>query len=456
MPANAKTSVALSSIAASVGLTLIKLVVGLLTGSIGILSEAAHSLLDVAAAVMTYFAVKHGDKPSDERHHYGHGKIESVSALAETALLFVTSLGIVYEAVRRLLNRDVTVTATWYAFAVIIVSIAVDFSRARALTKVAKASGSQALEADALHFSSDIWSSTVVLLGLACVALGVNGADAIAAIGVAVFVSVAGWRLGQRTLDVLLDTAPHGVADEVRAIAKQTPGVVGVEQVRARPLGATFAVEITVQLNRKLPLAKAQEIIKQVEAAVERHFPGAEVVVRPKSIQLDSETIIETVQVLAAKNGVAVHDVIVDILDGRQYVSYDLEVPDDLTIKEAHDLATDFEEAIRAEIDRDLEINSHIEPLKQEAILSSNVSAAEMKRVLAVIAATDEDVPEINEIHRILVRKIGEKYFVSLHCRAPGDLLIETVHHAASRFEYLMRDKMPDIKRVVIHVEPKK
>ncbi|MER2556254.1 MAG: cation diffusion facilitator family transporter [Candidatus Competibacter denitrificans] len=196
-----KTSVALGSVFASAALTLMKLVVGLLTGSIGILSEAAHSLLDFAAAGLTYFAVRVSDKPGDERHPYGHAKIESVSALIETGLLFLTSAWITKEAIQRLLHGGAEVDTTWYAIAVILISIAVDFFRARSLMRVVKATRSQALEADALHFSSDIYSSIGVLAGLTLNAFGYPQADAIAALGVAFIVCHAGYELGRRTLD---------------------------------------------------------------------------------------------------------------------------------------------------------------------------------------------------------------------------------------------------------------
>ncbi len=451
---NAKESVALSSVLAGAGLTLTKFVVGVLTGSLGIISEAAHSLLDLAAAAMTWFAVRHGDRPADERHHYGHGKIESVSALIETGLLFLTSAWIIYESVKRLVFGGVEVEATWYAFAVVIGAIVVDVSRSRALYKVARATKSQALEADALHFSSDIWSSAVVLAGLVFVRLGINGADAVAAVGVSIFVAAAGWRLGRQTIEVLVDTAPHGVPEQVRRLAAGVEGVVGVERLRVRPLGAGAHIELAVQVSRTYSLARAKEITRRVEQEIEKHIPGSDAVVQAKPVQLTSETIVETIQALAARHGAAVHDVIVDSLDDRQYVSYDLEVTDNLTVREAHELASKFEQAVKDEIG-DVELNSHIEPLKKEAILSSNVSEEEMGRVLAAIGETDREVSEISDIHNVLVRKIGEKFFVSLHCLAPGEFSIDTVHNAASRFEYLMKDKMKDIKRVVIHVEPK-
>ncbi len=449
-----KENVALSSVLAGGALTLTKFVVGLLTGSLGIISEAAHSLLDLAAAAMTWLAVRHGDRPADDRHHYGHGKIESVSALIETGMLFLTSAWIIYESVKRLIFGGVEVEATWYAFAVVIGAIAVDVSRSRALSKVARKTGSQALEADALHFSSDIWSSATVLAGLVLVRLGVNGADAVAAVGVSVFVAAAGWRLGRRTIDVLVDTAPHGVPERIRQIADGVDGVAGVDRLRVRPLGAGVHAELAVRVSRTYSLARAKEITRRVEEEIERHLPGSDAVVQAKPVQLDSETIVETVQALAARQQAAVHDVIVDTLDDRQYVSYDLEVPDSLTVREAHDLASKFEQAVKDEIG-DVELNSHIEPLKHEAILSSNVSEEEMGRVLAAIGETDREVGEISDVHNVLVRKIGDKFFVSLHCLAPGEMSIEVVHGAASRFEYLMKDKMRGIKRVVIHVEPK-
>jgi cation diffusion facilitator family transporter len=452
---NKKESVAMSSVFASLALTIIKFFVGILTGSMGIISEAAHSLLDFFAAGMTYFAVKFSDKPADESHPYGHGKIESISALAETGLLFMTSGWIIYESIHRLIAKNIEVEATWYAFAVIILAIIVDISRSRALLKVANQTKSQALEADALHFSSDVWSSSVVLLGLVFVLLGIKGADAIAAIGVSIFVAIAGWRLGKRTLSVLVDTAPKGISDEATEIAKKTSGVVGVERVRVRSLGPNVFIEMIVQVSRKFSVAKAQEIVKNIEEEIKNKIPGADTLIRANSVHLGSETIIEAIQALAAKNNVSVHEVVVDILDNKQYISYDLELPDTLTISKAHEIATVLEKDVKEELGSGIELNSHIEPLKNETILSSNITEEEMQKVVAVISEVDQEVKEISDLHNVLVRKIGEKFFVSFHCLSPGDLSLETVHNITSKFEYLMREKMKEIKRVVIHTEPK-
>src|SRR5437763_82019 len=218
MAASAKQTAALASMAASAALAITKLAAGLVTGSLGILSEAIHSLIDFGATIITYFAVKWGDEPPDEEHQYGHAKFESVGALVETGLLFLTTAWIVYEALRRLITGETHVEPRWWALAIIAASIVVDFNRSRALRRVAEATSSEALGADALHFSSDMWSSVAVLVGLAAVWLGYSWADAVAALLVAGVVLLAALRLGKRTLDTLLDVAPQGASEEIRKI----------------------------------------------------------------------------------------------------------------------------------------------------------------------------------------------------------------------------------------------
>jgi cation diffusion facilitator family transporter len=321
-----KERVALASIAASAGLTIAKAVVGVMTGSLAILSEAGHSLIDFAATVMTYFAVRISGKPADEEHHYGHGKVESISALAETALLFVLSGVVIWEAVRRLLlNESHVVEATLTAFAVVVASVVVDFFRARALYKVAKDTSSEALEADALHFSSDMYSSLAVLAGLGGVALGLPWADATAAVVVALFVCLAGWRLGRRTIETLTDTAPAGAAETISAAATTIPGVVSVERVRARPAGNRLFVDLGITVSRTMPLDRVTELKDNVIHAVQEALPTAEVVLTADPRALDNETIIERVMVIARNQVLAVHHVTVHSIAGRLAVAVDLE-----------------------------------------------------------------------------------------------------------------------------------
>ncbi|MEI7810369.1 MAG: cation diffusion facilitator family transporter [bacterium] len=277
---NKKTKVALNSVFWSLFLTIMKGIVGFITGSLGILSEALHSLLDLGAAVLTFFAVRIGDKPADKEHHYGHLKIESISALIESALLFLTSFWIIYEAIKRLLFEKVEIEIAWYSFVIIIISIIVDISRSRALMKVAKETKSQALEADAMHFSSDIFSSCAVLLGLICVYFKIPAADTIAALVVAIVVMRAGYKLSKRTFDILIDTAPEGVEELVREIGEKNENVLKVERVRVRHVGTITFVEISIKIDRKLSLEKAKEIGKEIEEEIKTKVDDADVTIR--------------------------------------------------------------------------------------------------------------------------------------------------------------------------------
>ena len=317
-----KEQVALTSMTASLLLTLAKAAVGWTTGSLALLSEAGHSLIDFGATVMTYAAVRISGKPADEKHHYGHGKVESISALGATALLFLLSGVVIWEAVERLIaNQAHAVEASIWAFAVILASIAVDFFRARALQRTAQATSSQALEADALHFSSDLWSSLAVLVGLTAVYFGYAWADSAAALAVSVLICIAGWRLGKRTIDTLTDTAPAGIAQKITDAAGKVPRVVAVEQVRAREVGDTIFADLTVRVSRTLPLDRVNEMKQQVVDAIRAEIPGAEVTVATHAIALSNETVLDQVMVIARNKALAVHHVTVQDIGGRLSVS---------------------------------------------------------------------------------------------------------------------------------------
>lgn len=285
-----KSLAALTSLLAAVGLTSMKLVVGLATGSLGILAEAAHSGLDLLAAGMTFLAVRYSARPPDRTHLYGHGKVENLSALFETALLVVTCGWIVWEAIRRLFFQEARVEVTFWSFAVMAVSIVIDYSRARVLRSAAEKFRSQALEADALHFQTDIWSSAVVILGLAAVKTGewfprlnfLAEADALAALGVCALVIWISVRLGRRTVDALLDHAPPGLVEIITAAAAAVPGVADCHQVRVRRSGPDLFVDLHVHVAGEQSLARAHELTEVIEAAVREVAPGADVTVHPE------------------------------------------------------------------------------------------------------------------------------------------------------------------------------
>lgn len=452
---NKKQRVALSSVFASAGLTIGKLVIGLLTGSMGIISEAAHSALDFGAALLTYFAVRVGDKPADERHHFGHEKVESVSAFVETGLLFLTSIWIIYEAVRRLLSKSVEIEVTWYAFLIIIISIIVDISRSRALKRVAKETNSQALEADALHFSSDILSSAVVLFGLVFVAFGVSTADVIAAICVALFVMYAGYRLGKRTIDVLVDTAPEGVTERIMDITRKVEGVLAVEKLRVRPVGVSIFVDMSVAVSRQLPLERVNMIAASIERNIRLAIPETDITIHTKPQTVDSETIAERIRIVAANLNLSVHDIVVQTDNGTTHVSFDVEVETHLTIAQAHEAVSRLEEAIHIEVGNEVVIDTHIEPTQSEILCGERISSDEEINMTKIIDATAAKVSTIQSVHKINIRRIQGNVFISLHCTCDDSIPLTDVHRAASRLEYLIRERIPTVEKVVVHAEPK-
>ncbi len=289
-----KRSAALSSVVAAIGLTSFKIVVGLLTNSLGILAEAAHSGLDLVAALMTLFAVGMSDKPPDKEHNFGHGKIENLSALFETVLLLATSAWIISEAVNRLFVRKVHVEASIWSFVVMGTSIIVDYTRSRILYRAARKYNSQALEADALHFSTDIWSSTVVILGLIGVTIArfvpnlewMSEADAIAAMAVALIVVFISAELGWRTIQALLDAAPKGMSDKIVEAVRSLPGINDCHAVRVRPSGARWFVDLHVTMDGSTTLNEAHAMTEKIEKKVHDILPGSDVTVHVEPSEL--------------------------------------------------------------------------------------------------------------------------------------------------------------------------
>ena len=453
MQSNKKVKVALNSVFWSLFLTLIKGFVGLITGSLGILSEALHSLLDLGAALLTFFAVRVGDKPADEKHLYGHSKIESISALIESALLFVTSFWIIYETIKRLFFEKVAVEIAWYAFLVIIISILVDISRSRALMKVAKETKSQALEADALHFSSDIWSSGAVLIGLVCVYFKIPVADTLAALVVAIIVLRAGYKLSKRTLDVLIDTAPVGLVEVIKDEAKKIEGVIGVSKVRVRPAGAFLFIEINIEVSRKISLEKARLIGKNVEEQIKTKIGESDINVHVIPVALNNETIIENIQILAHIYDVSIHDISIHLVENKKYINFDLEVEASSTVAMAHDLASKLEESIKREFGGEIEINTHIEPLRSNMLTGKKVENE--KEIIGEIDSIADKFKNIYEPHNIEIRKVNEKIFISFHSYTDPNILLEDAHEEASKLEYLIKQKINNVARVVVHLEPK-
>jgi cation diffusion facilitator family transporter len=450
-----KQRVALGSVGASAALTIAKTAVGFASGSLAVLSEAAHSLIDFAATGVTYFAVRAADKPADAEHHYGHGKIESIAALGETALLFALSGVVLWEAALRLLgDHGEAVEATVAAFGVIAASIAVDFLRARVLSRTAAAHSSQALAAGALHFASDLWSSCAVLIGLLGVRVGFPAADTLAAIVVALFICRAGWRLARRTIDTLTDTAPAGVAERMASIAAKVTDVVAVEHVRARDVGSRIFAEIEIATSRTLPLDRAERLRKDIAKAVRSAIPNAEigVIITPRA--LDNETVMDRVMVIARNRSLPVHHVTVHAIGERTSISLDLEVDGSLSLGAAHEIADGLEAAIRDELGQAIEVETHIEPLQIERSAGTDAAAdhiAAVEGALVELAA-----PAGMAVHDVRVRTTAAGEIVNFHCNVDPQRTVSLVHEQVDAIERGLRAHFPAIKRIIGHAEPRR
>lgn len=453
-----KQNAALSSVFASAGLTGAKLVVGLLTGSLGILSEAAHSLLDLGAALITWVAVRHSDKPADADHQWGHGKIEAISALVETALLFVTALGIAREAIMRLvIHQAHPVLVTWYAVAVVLISMLVDVARSRALMRIAKETRSQALEADALHFSSDILASGAVLAGLAGVALGYPQADALAALAVSVVVVKVGWTLGSRTIDVLVDAAPSGVSESITEILRNVPAVARVDRVRARLGGSTIVADAQVCVAPGTPIEHAAAICEAARAAVAARHPEVDITIRADALPLDGGSIVDTVRHVAAKRGCSVHDISVYHTRANAdttHVGFDVELDGGTTLAEAHARADELERAVAEQLGGNVVVRSHLDPKRVEPVAARLLAADREHDLLARISAAAEHEPLCRSTAAASVQGDDDGLSITISCRFDPLLSLTTVHAATRSIEQRIRHDIPDAGRVIVHAEP--
>lgn len=450
-----KERAALWSILASAGITIGKGAAGFATGSLALISDAAHSLVDVASTTLTWLALRTAHKPADEEHHYGHGKFESVAALAETAFLFLLSGVVAYEGLRRLASMQSSVTFSWAAVGVLIAAILIDAWRWRSLKRIARETGSEALEADALHFSSDLVNSVLVLVALGAAAAGYPQVDAIVAVAVAAFIAVAGFRLAQRTLSTLLDTAPKGLGERVRGLAEAVAGVVAVERVRVRPAGGRMLGEVHVRVSRTLPLERVSAIKQGIIGSIERELPTAEFTVTADPIQLDDETILERILLIATRLRVPIHHVTVQNLSHRLSVSFDLEVDGGMSLGQAHEVATRVENVIRDELGPQVEVESHIEPLAVSHLDGREADAATVARIAQTLADNSATDAKIGEVHNVRVRQTAAGLIVNYHCRVDAALDVATVHDLVDDLERRIRLAHPEMLRVVGHAEPR-
>jgi cation diffusion facilitator family transporter len=450
---NVKSRVAAISIFASAVMAAAKFVVGVAIGSLALISEALHSSVDLVATVVTWLVVQVSGKPADDQHHYGHGKIESLSALGVIAMLYVLAGGILVESWSRLREGAAPPTLSAIPFIVLLVDIAVNLWRARALHRTARDTKSQALAADALHFASDVLGSLAVIIGLALSGLGYAWGDAAAAIGVAVVISLLGLRLARSTVETLLDRAPEGVSDKAAAAIKSVPGVVDVERLRVRMVGPTHFIDAIVQVPRTYPIDRIDEIKRRAQAAVTKALDDADLTFTAVPVARDNESVRERIMVIARNSGLAVHHVTVHDLGGKLTVSIDLEVDGEMELTAAHDIAQELERNIRDQFGEDVEVDTHIEPLEPELPHGVDAAPDRVETIRTALARFAAD-SAIRDIHSVRVRNTDAGEIVNFHCHAAPSMSVIEVHENVDEIERALRRAFPAVKRVISHAEP--
>lgn len=461
-----KQKVAFTSVLAAIFLTIIKIVVGSFTGSLGILSEAAHSALDLVAALVTLFAVKLSDKPADSDHNYGHGKIESFSALIETLLLLATCVWIIYEAMGRLFfGKSIVVSNTYWGIGIMILSIIINVSRAKALKKVAKKYGSQALEADALHFDSDVWSSYVVIGGLICVGLGdlfkiplLSYGDPVAALGVSVLVIIVSVKLGKRTIDVLLDTAPKGLTEKILQQVESVKGILDVRDVRVRPSGARYFIDLNVGIGRHETHRVVHSIVDEIRQKLQQEIPNSDIVIG--TFPVDIEGVGDGEVYIIVKNIVDrfpvctnIHNIHIYEVGGKKNIALHLEIRENLSLKGSHDLSHSISEMLKEAIENVIDVSVNFEYVMQSSIQAEDITFSRqdlVQKIEGMFNCSDNGF----DCHDIRLFGKDGGITVFLHCTLVEDYEIGKAEIIQKEISRVVRDKISNVDRIHIHMEP--
>ena len=459
----AKRATALRSVVLAGGITALKIVTGLLTGSLGMLSEAAHSTVDLLASAMTLFSVRLSDQPADETHPYGHGRVESLSAFVEAVLMLGSAVWIIKEAARRIMQyaqgAPLDLRQSIWPVLVLLLSIVVDYTRSRQLARVAKEVHSQALEADALHFGTDIWSSVAVLLGLGAAFAGerfhvraLELADPLAALLVSCIILWVTWKLARETVDALLDATPPAMRHRLTNAVRGVEGVLFVDDLRMRRAGARYFADLAVGVARNTTLQRSEQVTLAATEAVQRLMPGTDVVIRTVPSATREENVFDRVRAVAQRSNHAIHDVSVQQMADGLAVELHLELPENMPLREAHEKTTDIEAAIRSEVPEVRSVITHIEAEEctiEDAVILRNDSALE-----AGVRGAAREFPEIEDVHNVLALRTGDHVQMSCHCSMPDDLPMGAVHRIITQMEAAFLRDRPEVTRLLIHPEP--
>ena len=454
-----KRWVSLVSVAAALAMTVLKAAVGLMTGSLGVLSDAAHSGLDLVGAAMTFVSVRVSDRPADWDHPYGHAKVENISAFVETGLMAVSALWFSGEAISRMFFHPVALRYSLWPFGVLVVSMGVDLWRSSQLRRVAKRHESAALEADALHFASDIWTSVAVVVGLAASWVGavrhvgwLRFADPVAALVVSVMILLFGWRLAWRAVAALTDQISPELHTQMLEAVRGTDGVLGIDQARVRKSGSHYFADVTLSLPRQLTFQRTEELVAEATAAVQRVLPGADVVIHTIPRSTLAESLFDKVRGVAARNNALLHDVSIESFADGLHVEQHIEVKETMTLIAAHRFVYGLEQQIRREVPQVNSVLTHIE--SEPATIEAPVVVERDRRIEQLLRDAAANVPEIVDIHEVSVDRVGEHLHVTCHCTLPDAMAMRRVHDLITELEHRFKLECPEVDRLLIHPEP--
>lgn len=495
-----KKRIVITSLIASAILAILKLIIGFSTNSLGILSESFHSGLDVLAALMTFYAIRIVIKPPDSKFTYGYAKIESLSSLAEILLLFLVAAYIFYEGLERIFVKSIEPDITVFSFGVMILSIVVDYWRSKTLFKVARKYGSQAIEADALHFKADMISSSIVIVGLCTVLfLGIPNADAYAALIISTMIIYTSLGLGKRTLDVLLDKAPKGINHIVLESISGLEGVNRAHDIRVRNVGATLFIDLHIEVQRTSTHDKAHKIATNVEDKIRKLIPNSDVLVHVDAIESESETLTDIVRLIASEtDGIKnVHSIFfsqlpsysnkqsnknfheTNLIQGDNdnpmkneiknelgltnnnskrllHLYLDVQVDSGLDLRAAHNIIENFESKVRNDIPLIQQITTHIE-FETEEIKKIGIEKEVNSSYLANIRKSCFKIEGVVDCKDIgIVDMDGDQHItltITIQSLNPSDLSIYDAHQIATDVQQMiMRDT--GASKVVVHTEP--
>lgn len=455
-----KRRAALHSMVAAAAMTLLKLAAGVLSGSLGVLSDAAHSGLDLAGSALTFFSVRVSDRPADENHTYGHGKVENVSAFVEAGLMAVSCAWIIYEAIERIARHSVELRHSIWPVLVLFTSIGVDFWRSRELRAVAKRTGSPALATDAFHFASDIWSTLAVLAGLgaswAGTRFGVSWlryADPFAAMVVSLMILRITLQLTREAVGALTDQIPAETRREIVREVENVAGVLAVEQARVRKSGAAYFADLTLALPRRTTFEHTGELVRAATDAVHRTLPEADVVIHTVPRKGRAESIFDRVRAVAARNNVSVHELSVQSHHGRLRVELHVELDENMPLLDAHNFVSGMEAEILRETPEIDSVLTHIES-EPATIEQPEELVVDDRRIEQALRSAATHFAEIVDVHELTVLRAGDHIDLSCHCTLPDSLSMLRVHEVITALEDRFKLECPEVHRVTIHPEP--